>query len=375
MKDFKAEVFFEEFEFSSEYLLTSSDAESMSIRELLSFEPMASEEFLDVWMGYTEVPGNPELRKEIAKLYETMDESDVIVHAGAEEAIFNFMRTFVGSGDHAIVMFPAYQSLYEVAEANGCEVSKWQLKEDGLHWKADLQELEALIKSNTKVICINSPHNPTGFLFSQEELNKIVEIAQKNNLLIFSDEVYKGIEFDKRIRNSICDMYEKSLSLGVMSKSFGFAGLRIGWIATKNMAIKNGMKKAKHYTTVCSSAPAEYLSLLALRHKKEIIERNRAILDRNLKIAQRFFSKHEDIFEYRPPMGGTVAYVKMNIEQNIHDFCIDLVKKKGVLLLSSDIFDMNGQYFRMGFGRKNFEACLNKFEEYLIEKKITSDKE
>ncbi len=365
INDFKAEVFFEEYEFSAEYLLTSSDAESMSIRELLEYDKASNEEYLDTWLGYTEVPGNPKLREEIAKLYNNITPEDVIVHSGAEEAIFNFMRTALTKEDHAIIMFPAYQSLYDVAIATGCQVTKWELKPCRDSWMADLEELKGMIRPNTKLICINSPHNPTGFVFSEEEINTIIDLAKKNDIYIFSDEVYKGLEFDELYRPSVADLYKKSLSLGVMSKSYGLAGLRIGWIASQDDYIKELLTKAKHYTTVCNSAPAEYLATLALQNGREIVRKNMEILKKNLIIAEKFFNKYENLFEYRKPMGGTTAYVKMKLKGSIHEFCVDLVETQGVVLLSAEIFDMKEPYFRIGLGRKNFEACLNEFEKFL----------
>lgn len=369
INDFKSEVFFDEWEFKAKYLLSLSDAHSMTIGELLDYEPGAKEKFFETWLGYTEVPGDPELRKEIAKLYKTIGIDDIIVHSGAEEPIFNLSRVMLKKADHVIVMFPTYQSIYEVPKAIGCEVTLWEIKEKDKRWTLDLDELRSYIKSNTKIIYLNSPNNPTGYTFSDDEINTIVEIAKENNIYIVSDEVYHGLELDGYKRPLFADLYDKAISLNVMSKSYGMAGLRIGWTATKDPIAYDKITKAKHYTTVCNSAPSEFLSMIALRHGDEIIERNMKILKKNLAIAEKFFEQYSDLFDYIPPQGGTIAYFRMNIEQNIDDFCIQLVKEKGIILLSQDLYDTGGQYFRMGFGRENFEECLNKFEEYLIEKK------
>ncbi len=216
---------------------------------------------------------------------------------------------------------------------------------------------------------MNSPNNPTGYTLKKEEIEKIVEIARRYDLYVFCDEVYKGVELDGEKRPWFADCYEKGISLGVMSKAYGLAGLRLGWIATKDLEIIEKMKKMKHYTSICTSAPSEYLSMVALKHSDEILNKNRSIIESNLKLADKFFSKYSDLFEYNRPMAGPVAFHKMNIEMPIHDFCETLVAEKGVLLLPSSIYGFKGQYFRMGYGRDNFEESLKKFEEYLIEKK------
>ena len=372
IEEFRLEVYFGKHEFTAPYLLTQSDCESMSIHDLLSFEPGAEAEFLNGWLGYTEVPGNPVLRKAISDLYTTMTPENIIVHAGAQEPIFNFMNVLLDEGDHVICQFPIYQSLLEVANAIGCEVSKWSFEQGKHGWIMDINQLERLIQPNTKLIVLNSPNNPTGYTLTKEEIEAIVEIARKHDLYVFCDEVYKGVELDGMKRPWFVDCYEKGISLGVMSKSYGLAGLRIGWLATKDQELGNRLIKMKHYTSICSSGPAEFLSIVALKHSDEILGRNLTIIKENLKIADAFFKRYPDLFVFNRPMAGPVAFIKMNIEVPIEEFCDALVKEKGVLLLPANIYLYPGQYFRIGLGRKNFAESLAKFEEYLIEQQYVA---
>ena len=370
ISDFKLEVFFGEHEFTAPYLLAQSDCESMTVKELLEYEPGAEVGLINSWLGYTEVPGSPELRETISKLYRTIEAGDIIVHSGAQEPIFNFANVLLSKGDHIICQFPIYQSLYEVANAIGCNVSRWEIKQSDNGWAIDFEELERLINPSTKLICLNSPNNPTGYTLTEEEIKRIADIAQKYNLYVFCDEVYKGVEFDGISRPWFADVYQKGVSLGVMSKAYGLAGLRIGWVATKDKEIQSKLIKMKHYTSICSSSTSELLATIALKHSDTILERNRKIIRKNLDAADTFFSKYPQIFKNNKPMAGPIAFHKMNLDIPIDQFCNQMIKEKGILLLPATVFDYKGQYFRMGYGRSKFIDNLKIFEEYLLEKII-----
>jgi len=367
---FKLERFFAKYEFKAPYLLCTSDCESLSIKELLGFEPDAFENFKEQWLGYTEAEGSPILKEEIVKLYESVSPSHILVHSGAEEAIFTFMNSALKPGDHVIVHYPCYQSLSEIANSIGCEVTKWETKEeDG--WELDIDFLRQNIKDNTKAIIINCPHNPTGYLMSRDKLFDIVEIAKEHNLLLFSDEVYRFLEYKEEDRlPAACDIYENAVSLGVMSKTYGLAGLRIGWISTKNKAVFKNMSAFKDYTSICSSAPSEFLAALALRNRDKVVDRNKNLVLRNLNILDEFFSVYDDIFRWIRPKAGSIAFPGINLDMNVEDFCIDLVEKSGVLLLPGNNYDFGGKNFRIGFGRKNLPECIEKLDQYLRHRRL-----
>lgn len=369
INDFKLEVFFGKYEFSAPYLLTQSDCESMEVGELLRLEPGSEEKLMHSWLGYTEVPGDPELRGLVAKLYKNIKDDEILMHTGAQEAIFAYMNVMLEKGDHVISMFPAYQSLYEVANSEGCQVSTWNLKQGDKGWTMDFDELEALIRPNTKLIAINSPNNPTGFTFNEEELRRLCTIADKHGIYLFADEVYRGLNLDGVEKPWVCDLYDKAVSLGVLSKSFGLPGLRIGWLATRDKETLEKVTKFKHYLSICNSGPSEVLSIIALKHSNELLQRSLGMIRSNLAIADAFFAKYPDLFRNNRPMCGPIAFHEIRIAQPVEDFCEDLVQKSGVLLLPANQYGFKGQYFRMGYGRKSFEKCLNVFEQYLIENK------
>ena len=361
---FKLERYFARYEFNTEYLLCSSDCEAMSIADMLAFEDGAAEKFQNVWLGYTESQGHPALRKEISKVYATIQPEEILVHTGAEEAIFLFMLATVKVGDHIIVHAPCYQSLSEVAKSLCCEVSPWLAREEN-GWALDLDELKRLVRPTTRVIVINTPHNPTGYLMSRADFDSLNRFAQENDLLLFFDEVYRESEYDPSARlPAACDVGGHAVSLGVTSKTYGLAGLRIGWIATKNRGIYEKMASLKDYTTICNSAPSEFLAEVAMRNRHKLAERNLGIIKHNLAIMDDFFASHADLFSWVRPGAGSMGFPKL-LRGEVEEFCDMVVRKAGVLLLPGTTYDDMGNHFRVGLGRKNLPQAVERLKEFL----------
>lgn len=364
---FKLERFFAKYEFNTEFLLCSSDCEAMPIADLVALEPDAAEKFQNVWLGYTESQGSPALRAEICKLYEKITPDEILVHTGAEEAIFLFMFSMFKEYDHIIVHSPGYQSLAAAARGAGCDVSLWKAREEN-NWALDLDELRHLMRTNTKAIVINTPHNPTGYLMARADYDAVHQFAQENKLLVFSDEVYRESEYDPAARLPAgCDYGEHAVSLGVTSKTYGLAGLRIGWIATKNKTIYEKMASLKDYTTICNSAPSEFLAEVGMRNRKKLVERNINIIKDNISIIEGLFTRYSSLFIWIRPQAGSMAYPRYQAG-NVEKFCDELVKKAGVLLLPGTVYDDPSNHFRLGLGRKNLPHAVERLEEFLSRK-------
>jgi aspartate/methionine/tyrosine aminotransferase len=377
IRPFTLERYFAQHEFSAPYLLCCSDCESFSVEDLLSLEPGAETQLRELWLGYTQSSGSPTLRREIAQLYERVGADHVLVHAGAEEAIFNFMHAVLDPGDHVIVHYPCYQSLFEVALSIGCRVTRWVARSED-EWALDLDELERHLRPETRAVVVNCPHNPTGYLMPQDKWQELVALSQAHGFILFSDEVYRFLEYDERDRlPALCDVDERGVSLGVMSKSFGLAGLRIGWIATRNQEICERMAAYKDYTTICSSAPSEFLAELALRHKDEVLARNLGLVRGNLAVLDRFFAEHSALFDWAPPRAGPIAFPSLRPEAGIdaERFCQELVARSGVLLLPGTMYSPEyGRHFRVGFGRRNLAQCIDVVTGYLGQQRETGAK-
>lgn len=362
---FKLERYFARYEFTAQYLLSSSDCESVTIQDLLSLEPEAPGRFRRQWLGYTESQGAPALRQAIASVYTTIQPEEILVTSGAEEAIFLFMHAVLKPGDHLIVNAPCYQSLAEVARGIGCEITGWQADEQH-RWSLDLDDLKRHLRPRTRAIVVNLPHNPTGYLMPQADFRELNRIAQARGILLFSDEVYRESEYaiDDRLP-AACDLNPQAVSLGVLSKTYGLPGLRIGWIATHNAEIRAQMAQLKDYTTICNSAPSEFLAALALRHRHKLIQRNLDLILSNLKMADQFFAGYADRFIWIRPKAGPVAFPQL-IGEEVESFCHALVTTAGVLLLPGTVYEDRGNHFRMGLGRKNFPTAITRLDEFLV---------
>jgi aspartate/methionine/tyrosine aminotransferase len=359
IEPFKLERFFARHEFTARLLLSPSDCEPLSLRELLG---LASPESLALWnelrLGYTESQGHPLLRAEIARLYEAVPPSGILV-AVPEEAIFIVMQTLVQPGDHAIVVRPAYQSLHEIARSSGCEVTAWNLAAGPDGWHLDLEELKRSLQAKTRLVVVNFPHNPTGHMPSRREFDALVEIARQHGVYLLGDEMYRYLEHDPAQRlPAVCDVYEKGISLSGLSKSFGLPGLRVGWLATREEALLDRWLTIKDYTTICHSAPSEVLAIMALRAKDAILERNRAIIRDNLAATRAFCAAHADLFTWIEPQGGSVAFPIWKGPVPVEEFCRRILEECGVLIVPGSLFDCPGGHFRVGLGRRNLSEGL-----------------
>jgi len=370
MRDFALETYFSKWEFSARYHMTASDIESMSLRDLLDMAtPEDRAQFDGLWLGYSETWGLPALRAEIAKTYETATPENVLCFAGAEEGVYIAMRVLLGKDDHAIVVVPNYQAA-ETVPLDICAVSGVALRADD-NWSLEIDEIGRAIRPNTKLISINFPNNPTGAVLEKSRFAALVALCREHGIWLFSDEVYRGVERDPAIRlPQVADVYERGLSLNVMSKAYGLPGLRIGWIVTKDQSLRLKMERYKHYTSICNSVPSEQLALIALKARDKILGRSRALVDANAVALGDFFGEFDTLFEWIRPDGGCVGFPKYTGPGSADEFCEDLVEKTGVLLLPpkiyrSELMETPTDRFRIGFGRKGIDEGLAVLRAYL----------
>lgn len=364
LNTFKLEQYYEKYEFKVRYMLSSSDPESWSLEEILD---MANSHEQNLWnnqrFGYTEVKGFVALRETIAKsLYPGLAADNILCFAGAEEGIFCALLTICSPKDHVIILTPCYQSLLEIPRFTGCKVTSIDLKEEN-NWRIDIEAIKASIEPNTKLLVINFPHNPTGQIITPQELSDLINILDKHGIWLFSDEVYRLLGTQKENWASpAASLYQRALSLGVMSKTFGMAGLRIGWIAAQDKTLLQRIEHTKHYTSLCNSGPSEIISLIALRNMDTMLKRNNDIVAHNIAILDQFFQKHTNTFSWVRPKGGCTGFVKYHGPESVDSFCQRMAANAQVLLLPGSVYNVTSNHFRMGFGRKNMPEALNQLE-------------
>jgi len=364
IRPFAIERFYERWEFRAEWMLSSSDCESRALADLLELEPDAHERLLALRLGYTEVAGSSELLAAVSELYEQLAPADVLTLAAAEEGIFTAYHALLGPGDHAIVEAPCYGSAIELARSTGAEVSLWQRRyEDG--WAHDVEALEAELRPQTKLIYINSPHNPTGTQMSNGVFERVVELARESAIVLFSDEVYRGLEHDPLARlPAACEVYERGISLGTVSKAHGLPGLRIGWLACRDPALLARIRDMKLYTTICSSAPSELLVALALRHSEHLVQESRRLVLANLPLIDDLIARRAELLEWVRPSAGPIGFPRLRGVDDVALWCEQTAERASVLVLPGTVYEQPG-HVRLGFGRANLAEALTRLDEHL----------
>ena len=370
LPEVRLETHFTKWEFRAEYHLTASDAEAMSMSDLLALgteEQRAS--FDDLWLGYTETWGARDVREEIAATYDDITASHVLGFTGASEGIFAANNVVLDRDCHAIVVTPNYQS-HETLPLAICEATGVPLEPDE-GWSLDIDRVAAAVRPNTRLVTINFPHNPTGAILPRDRYDALIELCRHHGIYIRHDEIFNGLgPTGTSHLPAIADVYERGLSLNVLSKAYGLPGLRIGWIASPDRDVLERMERLKHYLSICSSAPSERLAIIALQNRERIIGRNCEIVDENLPKWDAFFERFADRFEWARPDGSCMGFPRYLGAEGVEEFCRRLVEEAGVLLLPSTIYrseigpDITDR-FRLGFGRVGLDEGLDAMAAHL----------
>jgi aspartate/methionine/tyrosine aminotransferase len=374
-RDFALEVYFSRWQKAARHHLTASDSETLSLAELLALaraEDRAA--FEQLALGYGDPSGGERLRRAIAAFYAETGTETVLCFSGAQEAIHTAMHALLGPDDHAVVVLPNYQST-ETIPAGLSSVSGVAL-DPARGWTLDIDAVAGALRANTRLIAINFPNNPTGKILERDRFEALVALCRRRGLWLFSDEVYRLIERDTALRlPAAVDAYERGISLGGLSKSFGLPGLRIGWIACRDPALLQRMERIKHYLSNCIAAPSEMLAAIALEAGDRILARNRRIAADNIALLRHFFDAHGEILHWYVPDGGVVGFPRYRGADGVDSFCARLIERHGVLLLPASVYRSElaripGDRFRIGFGRSDLAAGLDALGAALSEKPL-----
>ena len=374
LEPFKLERFFAKYEFNVEHQMSASDCEPVKVGKLLEIEDQrrgpaafdsAVQHLKELHLGYTESAGDPELREAISRLYSGIAPDGVLV-AAPEELIFLLLQGLLSEDDHVIVTTPAYQSLSELPRSLGCKVTKWSVELKDGEWQLDFEFLKQKLDSRTKLVIINVPHNPTGLAFTRAEKDELIRLLRRNNTMLLADEMYWQLEYGNDAdAEPICDLYENAVSLSGLSKSYGLPGLRIGWLATQSPELLQRAAELKDYTTICNSAPSEFLALLAVRNSERLVGRCKNIISTNLKLFKQLTRRYPEKIEFLPGAGGSILFPRFIDGRSAERAAMQLIEEQNLLMLPGPLFEMPERFFRVGLGRESLPIALAKFEEIL----------
>jgi aspartate/methionine/tyrosine aminotransferase len=374
LPDFRLETYFSRWEFTARHSFTSSDAQTMTVGELLALAGVPLETLAGVDLGYRPTFGDEPFREAVAATYDAVAPTDVLSFAGAQEALFWVLAELLRDGGHAVVTVPNYQSLEAVPRAVGAAISGlplWRGAGSDLEWTLDLDRLVSLLRPDTRVVAVNFPNNPTGYVPPRPVFAELARICDERGIVLVSDEVYRGIEVDPSTTlDQAADLSSTAVSVNVMSKAYGFAGLRVGWVACRDRALLSRLERRKHFTSICNAGPSEFLATVALHHGAAIRERNRAIVAANLDLVDAFMAERPDLFAFARSGGGCVAFPRYLGADGVETFVRRAVEEAGVLMLPASLFtspldDVPGDRFRVGFGRGGLGEVLDALRAHL----------
>ncbi|EDT86002.1 aminotransferase [Clostridium botulinum] len=368
IKTFKVEQWMNQYENDATYNLAETCIDSLTLRELLNLVGKNFEEYMtslgDIRMTYSHIYGSYNLLKGIASLFQDVKAEEIIPTHGAIGANHQVLITLLEPGDGMVSVAPTYQQHYSIPESINAEVNILNLLPEN-NFLPDLQELKKMVNSNTRLITINNPNNPSGSLIPVELLKQIADIAKSVDAYVLSDEVYRGISEDGSYMPSIVDFYEKGISVGSMSKIFSLAGLRLGWIVSKDEKIINLCKERRDYDTISCGVLDDIFASLALENKDAILERNRKIVMTNRALLHQWVSSEPRV-SYVKPVAGNTALIYYDVDMHSYEFCEKLLKETGVFYTPGECFDLD-YCFRIGyaFDSKTLMEGLKKTSEFI----------
>jgi aspartate/methionine/tyrosine aminotransferase len=356
LEKFALERWMTAWETKTPYDIAESGIFPQTVRELLAFEPedrraQTLERLLDLRLGYSEAPGTIALRSAIAATYRDAVPEEILVTTGAIEANFLLFNVLLEPGDRVVAVYPAYQQLYSVPRAIGCDVALWTLRAE-TGFRFDLDELERLVTPGTRLIVVNSPHNPTGAMLSEADFARIDQIASSVGARVLSDEAYRWLELPggEPLAPPMWDRRGAGISVGTLSKPFGLPGLRIGWIAGPAEIVAKCWA-ARDYVSLSPGKLSDALAVLALEHREKIVARTRAIVAPNLEAARAWFEQHADVVSWTPPRAGLLALMRYALDIPSLDLSNRLADQYGVMLAPGSAFGVQ-HHLRIGIGQE-----------------------
>jgi len=359
MPDFQLKRFFNQpLATTARANLSPSFAEPLGTEELLALEPGAAERLVRLQLGYTAAFGGAELRAAIAALYTTAGPDEIVAACGGDDALPSFFMALLQPGDHLIVQSPVYQPLTAVAAWCGAEVTLWAADE-AAGWAPSLAALARLIRPTTRMIVTNFPHSPTGFMPDRAYLDGLIALADEAGAILVGDEIYRGLPLAGRAEApSLLDLSARAVVLNSVSKAYGLPGLRVGWLATRDAAIRDAVRAFRMHQNTFIGAPTEFLAALAVRQTAPILARNLALAQRNLALLDEALARHAERFAWVRPTSGVIGFPRWLGEETTTALSARLLREHGLLVAPSSYFAGGEHHLRLGFGTASFPQGL-----------------
>lgn len=369
---FAMERFMSKFEQEVDFNLSESGVHPILLNNLLGEDPDVTRDLLSTDLNYPHVNGIPELRQNIAALYPGASPDNVLVTVGAIEANYISVRTLLSPGDEIVVMLPNYMQIWGVAKNHKYSLKTFPLLEEK-GWAPDLDALQDAVTPQTKLIAVCNPNNPTGRILTLDEMNAIIQIADKVGAWIIADEVYSGAERltdEKSI--SFFGRYDKVVATGSMSKAYGMPGLRIGWLVGSQEII-NEIWARHEYVTISATMLSNKLAARALSPevRPRILQRTRSFIREGYPILENWMNQHPETFSLTPPEAAAIAFIRYNLDINSSELTERLRQEKSVLIVPGDHFGMD-HFVRVSFGlpEEYLVTALDRIQELIMELKI-----
>lgn len=363
---FKLERMLSTYENVVEYNLSESGVHPLTLRELVG-DSAVIEVLLDTELNYPQTNGILELRENIAALYPGATPDNVLVTLGAAEANYISVQTVASPRDEVAIILPNYMQIWGIARNFGMKVSSFHLKEEK-GWALNVDDLD--VSEKTKFIAVCNPNNPTGYILTEEEMDTIVNAAERVGAWLLADEVYRGAE---RVTNSetpsFWGRYDKVLAIGSLSKAYGLPGLRIGWVVAPQ-EVRDKLWARHEYTTIDTTMLANKLAALALSPdmRPRIIQRVRDYVRRGFPVLSTWLESHKGTFSLVPPQAAAIAFVRYHLDVNSTVLVERLIHEKSVLIVPGDHFGMD-HFVRISFGlpRDYLTSALDRIHDLLVD--------
>ena len=358
LKPFLLDAWLDQYEHSIEFNLAASTGPTWTVNDILALANDESRHrFLNHNLVYSRPAGADSLREAIAEMQGVSVEAVQIV-TGASEALVVLMWLATEPGANVILPLPGFTTFSALPESLGLETRFYHLRREN-GFRIDPDEIKHLADSKTKLILVNSPHNPTGATIADEEMEALHDFAAERGIQLVSDEVYHPIYLRGQTKSAA--RLPHATVISDLSKAFSIAGVRTGWMIERNAERRKQYWTARAYFSISNTTTGEILSEIAIRKRDIVLGKTQEVATRNLKLLDNFMAEHRDVLGWISPQGGMTAFPWLVSGENARRFC-QAAAQGGILLAPGDCFDVPS-HFRLGFAAAgdNFARALERF--------------